>query len=146
LEKLIANVQKLVVIVLMIVLSLVVLLSTAHLCVLIAEEIWKPPRFLIAVPDLLEIFGYFLLVVIGVELLDTLKGYLNKNVMHARVVLEVGLIAVARKVITMEPSAMSYQTMLGIAALILALGVAFYLESKARNHEAADQALKQTKS
>jgi uncharacterized membrane protein (DUF373 family) len=145
LERLIAKVQWLVVIVLMIILSLVVLLSTAHLIVLIAEEIWKPPRFLIAVPDLLEIFGYFLLVVIGVELLDTLKGYLNKNVMHARVVLEVGLIAVARKVITMEPSAMSYQTMLGIAALILALGIAFYLESKARNHEVPDPALKQTK-
>lgn len=136
-ETVIARVQSLIVIILMILLSVVVFLSTAHLAVLIAEEIWKPPRFLIAVPDLLEIFGYFLLVVIGVELLDTLKGYLDKKVAHARVVLEVGLIAVARKVITMEPSAMSYQTMLGIAALILALGVAFYLESKARNqHEA----------
>jgi uncharacterized membrane protein (DUF373 family) len=137
LETLITKVQTLIVGVLMILLGLVVVLSTAHLGVLIAEEIWKPPRFLIAVPDLLEIFGYFLLVVIGVELLDTLKGYLNKNAMHARVVLEVGLIAAARKVITMEPSTMSPLTMFGIAALILALGLAFYLESKTRNHDAA---------
>lgn len=144
-ETLITKVQRLIVSALMIVLALVVVLSTAHLAVLIAEEIWKPPRFLIAVPDLLEIFGYFLLVVIGVELLDTLKGYISKNVMHARVVLEVGLIAVARKVITMEPSAMSPLTMFGIAALILALGLAFYLESKARHPEAAP-ARKQTDS
>jgi uncharacterized membrane protein (DUF373 family) len=132
----IEKLQTLVVSVLMILLGLVVVLSTAHLGVLIFEEIWKPPRFLIAVPDLLEIFGYFLLVVIGVELLDTLKGYLNKNALHARVVLEVGLIAVARKVITMEPSTMSPLTMFGIAALILALGVAFYLESAARSKNA----------
>lgn len=144
-ETVIGKVQNLVVSVLMILLGLVVVLSTAHLAVIIAEEIWKPPRFLIAVPSLLEIFGYFLLVVIGVELLDTLKGYLNKNVMHARVVLEVGLIAVARKVITMEPNAMSYQTMLGIAALVLALGVAFYLESRARRADAG-QAVRQTES
>jgi uncharacterized membrane protein (DUF373 family) len=137
LETLITKLQTLIVGALMILLGLVVVLSTAHLGVTIAEEIWKPPRFLIAVPDLLEIFGYFLLVVIGVELLDTLKGYLNKNALHARVVLEVGLIAVARKVITMEPAAISPSTMYGIAALILALGVAFYLESKARNHDAA---------
>jgi uncharacterized membrane protein (DUF373 family) len=105
--------------------------------VLIAEEIWKPPRFLIQVSGLLEVFGYFLLVLIGVELLETLKGYFNKDVRHVRVVLEVGLIAMARKVVTTEPDAVSGLTLFGIAALILALGVAFYLESKARNHNTA---------
>jgi uncharacterized membrane protein (DUF373 family) len=136
LDTLITKLQRLIVSTLMILLCLVVALSTADLGVLIAKEVWKPPRFLIEVPDLLEIFGYFLLVVIGVELLDTLKGYLNKSEMHARVVLEVGLIAAARKVITMEPSTMSALTMFGIAALILALGLALYLENKVRNHEA----------
>jgi len=145
LEKLIAKVQTLVVSVLMILLALVVVLSTLHLGVLVGEEIWKPPRFLIAVSDLLEIFGYFLLVVIGVELLDTLKGYLNKNIMRARVVLEVGLIAVVRKVITMETNTISAATLFAIAALILALGLAFYLESKARSSDAAES-LKQTDS
>src|SRR5260370_15912301 len=48
-------------------LAVVVALSTLHLCVLIAQEIWTPPRFLLRVPGLLEIFGYFLLVLIGVR-------------------------------------------------------------------------------
>lgn len=135
-ETLIAKLQTLVVSILIILLGLVVVLSTVHLGVLLAHEIWKPPRFLIAVPDLLEIFGYFLLVVIGVELLDTLRGYINKNVAHARVVLEVGLIAVVRKVITMEPTTMSAMTMLGIAALIVALGLALYFENKSRQSDA----------
>lgn len=73
LETLLTQIQKWIVWVLAGMLVLVVLLSTAHLGVLIAEEAWKTPRFLIPVDGLLEIFGYFLLVLIGVELLETLK-------------------------------------------------------------------------
>lgn len=87
------------------------LLSTVHLGVLIAEEVWTPPRFLIPVQGLLEIFGYFLLVLIGVELLETLKAYLTKDVIHVRVVLEVALIAMARKVIITEPNSISSLTL-----------------------------------
>jgi uncharacterized membrane protein (DUF373 family) len=71
--------------------TVVVALSITHLAVLIAEEIWKGPRFLMPVPALLDIFGYFLLVLIGVELLETLRAYLKKNVIRVRVVFEVAL-------------------------------------------------------
>jgi uncharacterized membrane protein (DUF373 family) len=84
------------------------------------------------VAGLLEIFGYFLLVLIGVELLETLKAYVKKDVIHVRVVLEVALIAMARKVIIEEPSGVPSLTLFGIAALILALGVAFYFERQAQ--------------
>ena len=92
-------IQKFVVLALCGMLGVVVILSTLHLGVLIVQEVWAPPRFLIRVQGLLEIFGYFLLVLIGVELLETLKAYLKKDVIHVRVVLEVALIAMARKVI-----------------------------------------------
>jgi len=109
-------------------LVVVLVLSTVHLGALIAEEIWTPPRFLIAVQGLLDIFGYFLLVLIGVELLETLRAYLKKDVIHVRVVLEVALIAMARKTIILEADHVTGSTLLGLAALILALGVAFYFE------------------
>jgi len=128
LETLLTKIQKLTVFVLFGMLAVVVLLSMLHLGVLIAQEIWTPPRFLIRVQGLLEIFGYFLLVLIGVELLETLKAYLKKDVIHVRVVLEVALIAVARKVIIEEPNSVPGLTLLGIAALILALGIAYYFE------------------
>ena len=76
-------------------LAVVVVLSTLRLGVRIAQEIWKPPRFLIAVQGLLEIFGYFLLVLIGVKLLETLMAHIKKDVIHVSVVLEVVLIAMA---------------------------------------------------
>jgi uncharacterized membrane protein (DUF373 family) len=128
LEIILAKIQRIIIWALAAMLLLVVVLSTAHLAVVITEEIWKPPRFLISVESLLDVFGYFLLVLIGVELLETLKGYLNKEALHVRVVLEVALIAMARKAITQEPNAVSPLTLLGFAAMILALAVAFYFE------------------
>jgi uncharacterized membrane protein (DUF373 family) len=136
LEKLIGVAQKITVVALAALLVVVVLLSTVHLGALIAEEIWKPPRWLIAVQGLLDIFGYFLLVLIGVELLETLKAYLRKDVIHVRVVLEVALIAMARKVIIEEPNTAPGTTLFGIAALILALGIAFYFERQAKREPA----------
>jgi uncharacterized membrane protein (DUF373 family) len=132
LETLFTKIQKLTVLALAGMLVVVVMLSTVHLGVLIAQEMWRPPRFLIPVNGLLEIFGYFLLVLIGVELLETLKAYVKKDVIHVRVVIEVALIAMARKVIIEEPNDVPSLTLFGIAALILALGVAFYFERQAR--------------
>ena len=131
-ETLITKAQKSVVLALAVLLILVVGLSTIHLGFLIAEEIWKPPKFLIPVQGLLDIFGFFLLVLIGVELLETLKAYVKKDVIHVRVVLEVALIAMARKVIVEEPNNVAGLTLFGIAALILALGLAFYFERQAQ--------------
>ena len=131
-ETLLTRVQKFTVLALAAMLCVVVILSTLHLGVLIADEIWQPPRFLIRVQGLLEIFGYFLLVLIGVELIETLKAYLKKDVIHIRVVLEVALIAMARKVIVEEPNTVPGLTLFGIAALILALGIAFHVERQAR--------------
>jgi uncharacterized membrane protein (DUF373 family) len=131
-ETVLNKVQKLIVLALAFLLIIIVALSTVHLGFLIGEEIWKPPRFLIPVQGLLDIFGYFLLVLIGVELLETMKAYFKRDVIHIRVVLEVALIAMARKVIVEEPNNVSSLTLLGIAALILALAVAFYFERQAQ--------------
>jgi uncharacterized membrane protein (DUF373 family) len=133
-EVILTKVQKLTVLTLAGMLVVVMVLSTAHLGVLIFQQIMAPPRFLIPVQGLLDIFGYFLLVLIGVELIETLKAYVRKDAIHVRVVLEVALIAMARKVIIEEPNAVPSLTLFGIAALILALGIAFYFERQAKHH------------
>src|SRR5215469_7286681 len=115
-----------------ILLAIVVVLSTVHLGYLIVEEMWRRPRFLIPVQGLLEIFGYFLLVLIGVELLETLKMYLKRDTIQLRVVIEVALIAMARKVITEEVESVSSLTLFGIAALIVTLAIAYYFEQQGR--------------
>jgi uncharacterized membrane protein (DUF373 family) len=136
-EALLTKVQKLIAVALSVLLVVVVTLSTVHLGFLIAEEIWTPPRFLIPVQGLLEIFSFFLLVLIGVELLETLKAYVRKDVIHVRLVLEVALIAMARKVIVLEPGNVSALTLFGVAPLILALGVVFYFERQAQREQSS---------
>ena len=134
-ENLLTKTQKLIALVLGILLIVVVALSTVDLGFLIAQDIWKPPRFLIPVQGLLEIFSFFLVILIGVELLETLKGYVKKDVIHVRLVLEVALIAMARKVIILEPNSVTALTLFGMAALISALGAAFYFERKAHREQ-----------
>jgi uncharacterized membrane protein (DUF373 family) len=134
-ETLLAKIQRCIVWLLAGMLVIIVLLSTIHLGILIGEEVLTPPRFIISVESLLDIFGYFLLVLIGVELLETLRAYMKKDVIHVRVVLEVALIAMARKAIILEPNASSGLTLFGLAALILALGVAFYFERRTERQD-----------
>lgn len=73
---------------------------------------------------LLDLFGQFLLVLIGLELLDVIKAYSLDNVIHVRVVITVAMIAIARKVIVLEVNEISGSVLLGVAAIILALSAA----------------------
>jgi uncharacterized membrane protein (DUF373 family) len=77
---------------------LVLLLSTIELGWIIAKDVVSPPLFLLDINELLEIFGLFMLVIIGIELLETImKTYLSENINHVEVVIAVAMIAIARK-------------------------------------------------
>ena len=113
---------------LLIMMSLVVLLATIELGWIIIKDIITPPIFLLEINELFEIFGLFMLVLIGVELLETIaKTYTNKNVNHAKIVMAVAIIAIARKVIILDVEKYSGQALVGIAALILALSLGYFL-------------------
>nr|WP_277989565.1 phosphate-starvation-inducible PsiE family protein [Corallococcus sp. NCSPR001] len=108
----------------------VVALATLELGWIIAQDIITPPVLILEVDELLEIFGFVLLILIGVELLETIKAYLRDNVVHVEIVLEVALIAIARKVIVLDLSKYDGVSVLAVAALIIALAVAFSLRAR----------------
>ena len=56
----------------------------------------------------------FLLVLIGVELLETVKMYLAKKTVHVEVVFTVAMIAIARKVIILDVKELFSLTLIGI--------------------------------
>lgn len=120
--------ERAIVISLLVMMSLVVLLATIELGWIIIKDIITPPLFLLEINELFEIFGLFMLVLIGIELLETIaKTYSSKNVNHAKIVMAVALIAIARKVIILDVENFSGQALLGIAAIILALSIGYYL-------------------
>ena len=68
-----ARFQNVVLLVLTWLMALVVLLATAELFYIIAREVATPPLLFLEIDQLLNIFGHFLLVLIGIELLETFK-------------------------------------------------------------------------
>jgi len=119
--------EKLIVFALIGMMILVVVLATIELGWIIAQDIMTPPVLLLEIDELLEIFGLFLLILIGIELLDTIKTYLAERTLHTEVVVLVAIIAVSRKVITLDEKTVSAFTLLGIGAIIAALGISYFL-------------------
>ncbi len=113
-------------VVLIAMLAFVILVSTAELGWIIYKDLMRPPVFLLEIADLLEIFGFFLMVLIGIELLETMKVYALENIIHVEIILEVALIAIARKVIILDFEKYDSLTIMGTAALIAATAAAFY--------------------
>jgi uncharacterized membrane protein (DUF373 family) len=118
--------EKAVTVTLVAMMAVVVLLATIELGWIIIKDIITPPVMLLEINELLEIFGLFLLVLIGVELLETIKAYLKENVVHIEVVMTVAMIAIARKVIILDVKDLPALTLVGIAAIIVALAAAKY--------------------
>ena len=117
----------------------IVLFSIVDLAWNLAQDIVSPPMFLLDVSELLDIFGFVMLTIIGLELLETIRAYLKENVVHVEVVLEVALIAIARKIIILDVKKVSALSLIGIAAIVVTLAVAFYLlKQKRYTHDEED--------
>ena len=106
---------------------IVVILSTIELCWIIIKDIVSQPVFLLEIDELMEIFGFFLLILIGIELLETIKAYLIQGVVHVEIVLEVALIAIARKIIILDIAKYDGLKLLSLAALILTVSIGFFI-------------------
>jgi uncharacterized membrane protein (DUF373 family) len=125
--------ERVIVVALIVMMVIVILLSTIELGRILVFDILQSPNFLLNITELLDIFGFFLLIPIGVELLETIRAYLNEHQVHVEIVLEVALIAVARKIVILDIKEYSPMVIFAIAAIVLALSVAYFLEKRARS-------------
>jgi len=133
-EKFLKNFERFVVIVLLAMMIVVVLLGTVELAVILVEQMVKPPRFiLLNIDELLNIFGFFLMILIGLELVETLKVYFVDQMVHVEIVFLVAIIAITRKVIILDVKYMEPLKLIGIACIILALSVGYFVLKKALN-------------
>jgi uncharacterized membrane protein (DUF373 family) len=119
--------ERMIVTALVVMMGLTILLATIDLAWLIIKDIITPPVILLDINELLDIFGLFLLVLLGIELISTLKTYLTENEVHVEVVFAVALIAIGRKVIILDVKELSSLSLIGIASIILSLSVGYFL-------------------
>ncbi len=136
-QKALKKFEKVVVLVLLIFMMIAVLVSTIEVGVILWQQMKLPPFLLLNVQEMMKVFGLILMVIIGLELLETIKAYLENQVIHVEVVLLVALVAVARKVIILDYKETTPEMLLSIAALVVALSAGFWVIRRALNENAA---------
>jgi len=131
-EKILSIFEKYVVLFLLLLMMLAVAATAVELATVLFVQLTKPPFLALDVPEAIEVFGFFLMVLIGLELLESIKVYMEKQRVHAEVVFLVAIIAVSRKVIILDYNKTTPEMLWGISAIILALGIGYYLVRRAR--------------
>ena len=135
-EKFLKRFERYVVIGLLGMMVVVVFLGTVELAVILVEQMLNPPRWiLLSIDEMLKIFGFFLMILIGLELMEVIKVYLVEESVHVEVVFLVAIIAMTRKVIILDVKSSAPLTLIGVAAIILALSVGYYVLKRALSHK-----------
>jgi len=119
--------ERFIVAALILMLAVVILLSVGELAWILAQDVISPPVLLLDIDELLELFGFFLLVLIGIELLETIKNYYTEGKIELTVIFTVALIALARKIIILEPDKYDPVTLVGLGIMILALVCGYWV-------------------
>jgi len=88
-----------------------------------------------------KVFAGVLLLMLGLELLETLKTYFSQYHIRTEVILVVAIIAVGRHIIQFDFEHASGSVLAGMALLIVALAVSYYLV-RARPPRALDAPLR----
>jgi uncharacterized membrane protein (DUF373 family) len=125
--------EKIMIQALMVMMAIVLGLATIDLAWLLIKDIIEPPFLILSIDQLLEIFGLFMLVIIGIELLETImKTYLTQDQPHYEVVLIVAIIAIARKVIILDVKDIDSLSLIGIASITVALTFGYFLMKRSQ--------------
>jgi uncharacterized membrane protein (DUF373 family) len=78
-----------------------------------------------------DVFGGFMLILIGVELMKTVAMYLLSHEMHVEVVFTVAMIGIARHAIDLDLAHLEGLQLIGLSTLLVALALGYYLFRKA---------------
>ena len=127
--------EKVVYALLMILLMAVLIAAVVELGWLLITSLIQTTPWLLETHELIAVLGGFLLVLIGIELLDTIKAYFRENTIHVEIVILLAIIAIARKVILLDPASMTgYEfgvEMMGTGVIVVGLTAGYYLIKKA---------------
>ncbi|MCL1049271.1 phosphate-starvation-inducible PsiE family protein [Shewanella abyssi] len=120
--------------ILAVLMTLVILWSVIDVGRVLFIEIMTPPYGLIDMKDILVIFGSFLAVLIAIEIFQNITIYLKEEVIHVQIVIATALMAISRKIIVLDFKEVEPEYVWASAAVIIALGVTYWLVSPKQRH------------
>lgn len=115
----------------LIVLFVVLLAAFIDIAYEIYQKILAPPFLIVDAGGLMSLFSLVLVLLIGLELIETVKAYLEDDVVHVDLVVLVAIIAISRKVIVWDFEEYNHIDLLSLAAMTLALSVSYFLIKRA---------------
>lgn len=117
---------------LMFILVASMLLGTIDLFIVFYNNVTSPDPYsgVINVEDLYKIFSVLLIIVVGYELFKSMLLILGSDKIPVKSILKIASIALANKIITLNIKAVEVEEMLGLAALIIAIGASFFFYNK----------------
>ena len=131
--KIFDNIEKVAAYALLGLMGLVVLSATFEVGYEIATNIFKPPGFFIGVRDLFGIFGLFLMVLIGLELMASIRMYLEDHRIHAEMMLLVAITAITRKIVILDATKVDPMTLFGIGFIVATLTGGYFFMRRGRS-------------
>lgn len=109
---------------------LIIIWGVADVVFVVYQKLMESPKFLLDVNDIFAVFGAFMVVLIAVEIFVNIRLYLGSNVLPIQLVIATALMAIARKVIILDFADVTPDYIFGIAAVVLALGISYWLVAK----------------
>ena len=147
-DKILSKLEAGVVAAMQVLMMVVVLVATFILYLLLLKNLFSQAARIESVdgllPTLQQSFAGVLTVVLGLELLETLNTYFTEHHVRLEVILVVAIIAIGRHVIQIDFEHTPGTVLLGIAGVIFALTLGYYLIKKAHVQVASKEPARAT--
>jgi len=116
--------------VLAVLMVLVIVWGIGDVLYVLYQRLITPPFMLLNIGDIFATFGAFLTVLITIEIFINITLYLKTNIIPVRLVVATALMAISRKVIIFDFEKITPIYVMGTAAVVFSLGIAYWLLSK----------------
>jgi len=105
---------------------IVIFATLFDLAIFIFWEILSPEKGRFS-QTLFQTFGLFLNVLIALEILENITGYLKKHVLQVELVIATSLIAISRKIIILDLKVTEGIEIIGLGIAVLSLSISYWI-------------------
>lgn len=105
----------------------VILVSVVDLIISLGQDLFFQQPVGFFTTTIIKIFGFFLNILIALELLENITAYLKNHAVQVELVIITSLIAVARKIIILDLKEVTGLQLIGLSIAILALSISFLI-------------------
>jgi len=121
--------------VLLFIMMVVIFFGTVELGLTLILQLFDQPLLFLGAEDLVDVFGFVFIILIGLEILATIKAYIIGKHYHLKIVLHIAMLAIARQVIILDIGEVGPLALIGIATIIIALTGGYYIIQRAHLEE-----------